>query len=703
MSSKLRGFILKKNSWWLLLSVWVILIALSLAANLASLDHTRQEAVSQRARLIFEMAKALHIAKAEAHTPDSRALPLRDDRTTPITTDIPAGAARERPPPSHTTQPLIDAVNDIAGLQIHLFGVSPSTRDSTPAAWESAPLRLFSEKRNITEWSDYADEHGTKQFRYIAPLFAAPLCFSCHEQQGATAGDLFGAMSVVLPTAQVTSAFDRQARNTIVSHLGLLVLLIALTLVLMKYLRRQHSLHEAKRLAQVQLMEQRTAELRYEAERHQLTENKLRSIIEFSGEGIFVIDQQGRFTLCNPAALRILGYPDEASMLGRSVHALLCPTAASDGVTLAQQCGDCAIYHSYSTGSAQHKEAARFRCANGTTIPVEYRSQPLLNGTERMGAVITFADISARLSREQQLHKLSKALEYSPVAAMITDHQGHIEYVNRRFVETSGYLAEEVLGSTPGLLKSGQTPSATYEAMWEQLSRGEPWYGEFLNRKKSGELFWDDTAIAPITDKSGRVINYVAFKEDITRRKEAERLVWQQANYDSLTGLPNRYHFQDQLKHNVRAARRYNRKFALMFLDLDGFKKINDTLGHDVGDELLRHTAQRLRDCTRGSDIVSRLGGDEFTVIIPVFDSLDDIEQVVQKIVEGISQPYRIREHEIRVSTSLGVATYPADAADCTTLAKMADIAMYAAKHRGKNRFIFYANLSSGASRLSGA
>jgi len=234
--------------------------------------------------------------------------------------------------------------------------------------------------------------------------------------------------------------------------------------------------------------------------------------------------------------------------------------------------------------------------------------------------------------------------------------------------------------------------------MWQQLKRGESWYGEFLNRKKSGELFWDETAIAPIADKQGRVINDVAFKEDITRRKEAEKLVWEQANYDTLTELPNRHYFHDQLNQHVRAAKRYNRKFALMFLDLDGFKQVNDSLGHDVGDELLRQCAQRLKQHTRSSDIVSRLGGDEFTVIIPSYETNNDLMQVAQKVVEGIAVPYLIREHEVSISTSLGIAIYPFDANESSTLHNMADSAMYAAKRRGKNRFMFYSNISSSLS-----
>lgn len=694
----LSRLILNRSFWWLPVIFWTALVLLSLAWNLADIGEHRQELVSNRARFIFKMVESVRLwnanrggvyAQIDADTPPNPHLEVaeRDIRT-------PTGRELTLVNPAYMTRQLAGVVNDMTGVQIHITSLKPINPGNKAAPWEAEALKHFEDDRKSKEWSEFrVDDSGKEQFRFIAPLVTMKACLKCHEKQGYKEGDIRGGISITFPPGPLVSPIDGQYRNLIAIHLGVLLLLIALTLLFMKHLRRQILALESAREEQEHLVEQRTTELRHEAQQHQQAETRLRSFIESSGEGIFVIDNRGHFTLCNTAALKLLGYPDEAALLGKSLHKLLCHFRGEPGRVL--PCGECAIYLSYRKGVAQHKEEAKFYTASGTAIPIEYRSQPLFNGQEIIGAVITFADISRRLAREQQLRKLSKALEYSPVAALITDEAGHIEYVNHRFVEASGYCAEELLGKTPGLLKSGHTPSSTYVAMWEQLSRGETWHGELLNRKKSGELFWEDTSIAPITDENGKVINYVAFKEDVTRRKEEEERVWQQANFDSLTGLPNRSHFLDRMKHHTMEAQRYHRKYALMYLDLDGFKQVNDSLGHDTGDELLRHCAQRLKDNTRSSDIVSRLGGDEFTVIIPEFESPDDVRQVAQKLIDEISRPYYIKGHEVRISASLGIATYPADAIDFTTLSKMADTAMYAAKQGGKNRYMLYACIAA--------
>ncbi|MGM0594003.1 MAG: diguanylate cyclase domain-containing protein, partial [Pseudomonadota bacterium] len=236
------------------------------------------------------------------------------------------------------------------------------------------------------------------------------------------------------------------------------------------------------------------------------------------------------------------------------------------------------------------------------------------------------------------------------------------------------------------------TPPETYRRMWQHLEQGRPWHGELLNRRKSGELFWDDTAIAPITDETGKVINFVAFKEDITQRKAREEEVWQQANFDSLTGLPNRSHFLHQLKRKMAESIRYHHKLALLFIDLDGFKQVNDTLGHDAGDELLELSARRLTGAVRETDLVARLGGDEFTVIVPQFGDCGDIDLVAHKLIDALSRPYEVKGERVHVSASMGIAAYPYDAEDETSLINMADTAMYSAKRRGKNRYVYYAD-----------
>lgn len=692
-------YIVDRRFWLIPLLFWSTLASISLAWNWADIDRHHRELVTNRARFIFKMVESVRLwnarhgglyALVDADTPPNPHLEVEErDITTP------SGRKLTLVNPAYMTRQLADVVDEVAGVQIHITSRKPINPDNAALPWEANALQQFDKHRNIKEWSAFhVEDNGRQGFRYIAPLMTQKACLKCHEKQGYKVGDIRGGIGVTFPPGPLLSPVDAQHRNLVAIHIMVLLLLSVMTLLYLSRQRRQLLALQEARDQQEQLVAQRTEEWRDEAQKHQQAESRLRHFIEASGEGIFVVDNKGCFTLCNPAALKILGYRSEDEILGHSVHELLCPSQERDRHTAAH-CNGCSIFRSYRLGEEKHVDETRFCCADGSLIPVEMRSSPLFEQKEVRGAVITFADISDRIKREQQLRKLSKALEYSPVAALITDTKGHIEYVNRRFIEESGYDAKELLGNNPSLLQSGRTPESTYQLMWEQLSHGEPWHGELLNKKKSGELFWDDTAIAPITDDSGNVINFVAFKENITWRKEQQLKVWRQANFDSLTGLSNRNHFLDQLQQQIAESRRYDRRLALIFIDLDGFKEVNDTLGHDAGDELLRQSAKRLKTSVRSSDMVSRLGGDEFTIIIPEFNHCDDVTHVADKLIETLSRPYNVKGHNVQVSASMGIAAYPCDAGDRTTLINMADTAMYAAKRNGKNRFMYYANTSA--------
>lgn len=691
-------FILHRRLWVIPLTFWLALAALSLSWNWNEIDSHHREVVTNRARFIFKMIESVRLwnarhgglyALVNEQTPPN---PYLDVAERDIST--PSGRPLTLINPAYMTRQLADVVNEVAGVKIHITSRKPINPGNQAAPWEEAALKQFEEQRELKEWSSFhIGENGEESFRYIAPLMTQRACLDCHARQGYRLGDIRGGISITFPPGPLLLPLDSQQRNLLVIHLAALLLLGTLTLLFLSRLRRQLLALESAKAQQEQLVEIRTSELQEKAQQHQLAESKLRSFIETSGEGILVVDNQGRITLCNPAALLMLGYRNEGDLLGHVLQQIICPDKGN--TTAPCQSGDCAIFRSYHKGEATHQEETEFRHANGSLVPVELRSQPLNGDKQPEGAVITFADISLRLAREQQVRKLSKALEFSPVAAMITDQEGHIEYANHRFLEESGYRIEELLGNNPAIFKSGHTPEATYKAMWHQLKRGESWHGELLNRKKSGELYWDDTAIAPITDEHGIVLNFVAFKENITQQKEQQERIWQQANYDPLTGLPNRTHFLEQLKHHARLAKRYDRKFALMFIDLDGFKRVNDTLGHDAGDELLRQAAHRLQRQIRSSDTASRLGGDEFTVIMPEFDHCADVDEVASKLVDALATPYTIRGETVTISASIGIAIYPYDGIASDALINHADTAMYAAKRGGKNCYLFFAALNS--------
>ena len=298
-------------------------------------------------------------------------------------------------------------------------------------------------------------------------------------------------------------------------------------------------------------------------------------------------------------------------------------------------------------------------------------------------------DITERKAAEQQILLAAKVLETLNEAVMITDAANTIIFVNPAFSRITEYDRDEVLGHSPALLKSGRHDAEFYQEMWHTLLHRGSWSGEIWNRRKSGDLFAEWLSVVMIRDPSGLVSHYVAVFSDITHRKEDEAVIWRQANYDPLTGLPNRSLFLDRLSQVVGQARRESKPFAVMFLDLDGFKAVNDRLGHAAGDELLQQAADRLSGCMRASDTLARLGGDEFVVILQGIRGPDEPALVARKLLDQLAQPFLLDGHRAEVRGSIGVALFPDDGGDGQTLLTRADQAMYAVKRRGKNNVLF--------------
>ncbi|OHB95423.1 MAG: hypothetical protein A3I59_04865 [Planctomycetes bacterium RIFCSPLOWO2_02_FULL_50_16] len=299
-------------------------------------------------------------------------------------------------------------------------------------------------------------------------------------------------------------------------------------------------------------------------------------------------------------------------------------------------------------------------------------------------------EITERERREVELRKLSLVAEQSPATIVITDKEGNIEYVNHKFTELTGYSPEEVIGENPRILKSGKTPSEEYKRLWETITSGGIWRGELCNKKKNGELYWESVSISPIKDSKNIITHFIAIKEDITERKQAEERIRQLAYYDPLTGLPNRVLYNDRLSLALAHAQRTGEALAVLFIDLDRFKDINDTLGHSIGDQLLKAVAERLTDSLRKEDTATRQGGDEFTLLLPGMTQAEDAARVAQKILEAVRKPLTLGGHELNITTSIGIALYPTDGKDGETLLKNVDTAMYHAKELGRNNYQFF-------------
>lgn len=287
---------------------------------------------------------------------------------------------------------------------------------------------------------------------------------------------------------------------------------------------------------------------------------------------------------------------------------------------------------------------------------------------------------------------LQRILLQTSEAVLVTDGDNRIVAVNAAFCHLSGYPLNELLGRNPAMLASGRQPPAYYETLWKGLGESGVWSGEIWNRSRDGSVrpLW--IVISEVRDESGKLLNRVATYTDIGERVEATQKLLHLAYHDPLTGLPNRLAFESQLELAIRSRARDGGQIALLLIDLDHFKAVNDTLGHPVGDELLKSVAQRLRDCVRASDIVARLGGDEFVIVLPDIDNAMSVAALAGKIRQRLAEEcHVIGSHQLFATPSIGISLYPNDGLDRETLLRNADVAMYHAKDSGRNAFQFYA------------
>ena len=297
------------------------------------------------------------------------------------------------------------------------------------------------------------------------------------------------------------------------------------------------------------------------------------------------------------------------------------------------------------------------------------------------------------LAQSRESRQLAeRIIDSSLEGIIIADSRSRIEFVNRAFTHMTGYTAEEVIGKTPSLLSSGRHDAEFYRQMWEVLRRDGYWRGEVWNRRKSGELYLEMLTITAITDDTGAVSHYAALFSDITHLRENEEHIRKLAYYDALTGLPNRRLLEDRLELAIRHAHRNQSRLAVIFIDLDHFKQVNDTLGHAFGDELLVMMAERLQMGLREDDTLARLGGDEFLVLLPGLEEIDEVTRIARRLIEMVCAPCVIEGQEFRLGCSLGISLYPDDATTGSTLVHNADMAMYRAKQEGRNGYRLYRN-----------
>jgi len=397
-------------------------------------------------------------------------------------------------------------------------------------------------------------------------------------------------------------------------------------------------------------------------------------LIDSLGDGMIALDIQARIVDLNQPAAQMLGSLPE-KIVGRNLDDFVPLSKSLSGYLQEQD-----IRTEIETGIAEKRY-------------FDVLITPLFeNGTQVVGRLIIFRNITARKQNELRLLQLNQAVEQSPVSVIITDLDGNITYVNSRFTTLTAYTLDDVLGKNPRILQSGQTPIEVYRNLWQTINAGKIWKGEFLNKKKNGELYWEDATIAPVLDHNGRTLNFIAVKEDITERKHAQDELQKLARTDSLTGLFNRRHFFEIAEKEFAKSIRYHRPLSVILFDIDLFKDINDTYGHIIGDQVLIQIGKLLLERGRQTDMAARYGGEEFVILLTETNCVDAkiVAERLRKLVE--ESPIHNDKGTIHLTASFGVAGMGKDPTTKTLdrLISQADQALYEAKRTGRNQVVCY-------------
>lgn len=285
---------------------------------------------------------------------------------------------------------------------------------------------------------------------------------------------------------------------------------------------------------------------------------------------------------------------------------------------------------------------------------------------------------------------LLQALSCAANAIMITTHVGQIIWVNQAFSQMSGYSSAEALGETPAILKSGRQDDGFYGKLWQTILAGMVWQGEVAEKRKDGTIYTVQETITPLFDKHGAITHFIAIQQDISLQHQEREREHHLALHDALTDLPNRVLFQDVQHRAISHARHMQRMLAILYLDLDGFKQVNDSCGHAIGDQLLIAVAERLRSAMRQADTVARFGGDEFAILLTDIEKVEHAEAIAEKLLGIFAYPFVLRGQQFNIGASIGITIYPIDGEDPETLLNKADQAMYAAKRDGGHRYRLY-------------
>jgi diguanylate cyclase (GGDEF)-like protein/PAS domain S-box-containing protein len=412
-------------------------------------------------------------------------------------------------------------------------------------------------------------------------------------------------------------------------------------------------------------------------------EAKLSGILDAVIEAIITIAQDGRIQTFNASASRIFDYMPE-EIIGQPISRLMPEPYATEHAQFMQR--------SAKEGKSWIMNTTRElpgRKRDGAIFPMEIHVTELKQGKDKL-YIGVIRDISERVKAEERLRLSATVFETAAEGVMVTDDDFKVTVINSAVSNITGYSAEEVVGNKPPFLDSPFQDERFYLLLWESLMRTGMWEGELWDRKKSGERYAQHLSISSVRDEQGNAMQYVMVFSDITRRRLDEERIRYQATHDMLTELPNRMLFLEQLSDAVEMAHETSRRGALLFLDLDGFKLVNDTLGHDIGDFLLKEASRRLVHVASDSHMLARLGGDEFAVLLPSIASEQDAVQLAESIVEAMRVPFDLEGYEAFVAANVGIALFPDTSDSPQALLKNATAAKTKAKEQAKTNYAFF-------------
>ncbi|MES9966651.1 MAG: EAL domain-containing protein [Sedimenticola sp.] len=413
------------------------------------------------------------------------------------------------------------------------------------------------------------------------------------------------------------------------------------------------------------------------------SEEHFRSISETAQDAIISTNDKGAIISWNKGAAAIFGYmPDE--IFGQPLTKIM-PPRYHDRYHLA-------MTSLSRTGKINQLGKPAETCGlnkDGVEFPIEI-SLSTWHDTKNLNITGIVRDITERKRHEEQLRQAATVFENATEGVIIADADSIITSVNRAITDITGYTAEEIIGNSPRLWKSQHHDSHFYQNMWSSIDQTGQWKGEIWNRRKDGKAFPCWQTIRAIKDDDGLIIHYVSVMSDITSIKESQEQVEYLAHHDPLTGLPNRLLFNARVDHAIDRANRNRKALGMMFMDIDNFKHINDSLGHPTGDTILQLAASKLEKLVRDNDTVARIGGDEFILLFEDLEDLHETGVIAEKILTAFSEPFHLEDHTLHITTSIGISLYPRDGDDVNTLVRNADTAMYQAKERGKNNFQYY-------------